>query len=323
MNVQIVEAELQLQAPLHTSHGSIESRRLIEVHVTEGEHEGIGEAAPLPGFGLETYEEALAELRRWGSGIPAHGSPTGKAAAGAANTALAQLRAAQTGASLATFLKTATVSRTPLAVQALIGALEPDACASQAAAFVAAGHLGIKLKVGVTDATTDVRRVRSVRAAAPGVVLRLDANCGWTPNQATEVLNSLADEDIDFVEEPTSNPAEFAEISVATGCAIAIDEHAVSVEAMRELIQSGDIAAVILKPAVLSGVQATYDMGLVAQSLGCRTIVSSFIDGAASLRAAKELALALDPNEIHGLGTASMFTDALPLDVTPDRGHLA
>jgi O-succinylbenzoate synthase len=78
----------------------------------------------------------------------------------------------------------------------------------------------------------------------------------------------------------------------------------------------------VLKPAVLGGPRATYDIGRIGQSLGCRAIVTSFIDGTTSLRAATQIARALSPAEIHGLGTASLFAESLPDDVSPSGGYL-
>ena len=81
-----------------------------------------------------------------------------------------------------------------------------DAARLAAAAHdrVAEGFTALKLKVG-TDAATDVARVRAVRSAVgPSVVIRLDANQGWTPDQAIRVIRALEDAGagVELVEQP-------------------------------------------------------------------------------------------------------------------------
>jgi o-succinylbenzoate synthase len=317
--VRLHEHELALRRPLPTAHGTITARQLVEVHIAVGPHIGIGEAAPLPGFGMESYAEAKTALASWSVDRQ---PPTGRAATGAVMTAVEQLEAARDDLSLAELLVGEAVEELPVAVQALVGASDPAEAANAAAAAATAGHLGVKLKVGTLDPEIDIARIIAIRAIAPDLILRLDANGGWSFNAAREVLAAVADLNIDLVEEPTQDPTQFAALANTTGARIGLDEHAVSASAIRELVAAGGIDALVLKPAVLGGPRATYDIGRIGQSLGCRAIVTSFIDGTTSLRAATQIARALSPAEIHGLGTASLFAESLPDDVSPSGGYL-
>src|SRR5262249_9466087 len=57
----------------------------------------------------------------------------------------------------------------------------------------------IKLKLGSDD---DEARVKAVRAARPDAKLRVDANAGWTLDQAMHHLKWLEKYDLELIEQP-------------------------------------------------------------------------------------------------------------------------
>jgi len=83
-----------------------------------------------------------------------------------------------------------------------IGIMEPEEQARRAVRFVEEGFRVLKLKLGL-DPDKDVERVRAVRdAVGEGVRLRVDANQGWTVEQAIRVINRIASFDVEYVEQP-------------------------------------------------------------------------------------------------------------------------
>ena len=338
MQVTLREFELALARPLLTAHGSITVRRGIEVRAGEDACVGAGEAAPLPGFGVETYDEALAALKRWAE-YPEGEPPSEPCAAAAVESALTQLDAEIEGVTLSTLLTEAAPKQRRIATHALVSDLDPEAAAQRAAHAAAAGHLAVKLKVAAPDHTgpggngtdgsarmsiTDQSvRIAHVRRALPaGVALRLDANGGWDRSTAVKVLRPVGHLDIEFIEEPTPQPADWAQISRTVGLRVAADEHLRHADALDRLIEVGAIEVAVLKPAVLGGPHATYDLARRAAMRGVRSVVSSFICGPAGLRIARETAVAVDPRGVHGIGTASLFAEPMPEDVTPAGGYL-
>ncbi len=100
--------------------------------------------------------------------------------------------------------------------------------AASAAARVADGFRTLKLKVG-TDARTDVERVLRVReAVGPHVSIRLDANQGWTVDEAVEVIRALeaADLGVELVEQPVAGEdvEGLAQVRQQVGLPIMADE---------------------------------------------------------------------------------------------------
>ena len=104
---------LHLRSPLVTAHGSTRERHVIEISVQEGKFYGYGEASPLPGFGLESFQEAETALNNWVQ--DPEQLPTSPAALSGAATALEYLAFAKRGDSL---------PPASIAVQALVGASE-------------------------------------------------------------------------------------------------------------------------------------------------------------------------------------------------------
>lgn len=93
-----------------------------------------------------------------------------------------------------------TAERLPVA--AVIGLDTPSAMAHRAVETLALGYTDFKVKVGV-DAETDVQRVAALRAALGATpTIRVDANGGWTPNEAIRVIRKMERYNLELVEQP-------------------------------------------------------------------------------------------------------------------------
>jgi len=83
-----------------------------------------------------------------------------------------------------------------------IGIASPDQMAKQAIEFVQKGVRILKVKLG-KNAGEDIRRIKLIRQSIDKtIVLRVDANQGWSFNEAVEVLNKIAEYDVQFCEQP-------------------------------------------------------------------------------------------------------------------------
>jgi len=323
VDITVAHRRLTLTVPLVTAHGPIVERNLTEVAVSKGHSTGWGEAAPLPGFRLETHEDAVAALQRWADTGERPEERSAPSAAAAVATAETTLEAARSGRSLALHLGGRPPTNRPLAVQALVGGSDPDDVRRACTVAVAGGHRAIKLKVGATTPDVDIGRIRAARAAIGGdLLLRLDANQGWDLDTAIRVLGAVNDLDIDVVEEPTPDLNDFPEIARRTGLRLGADETLTDADAVTHVLDHEWIDTIVVKPAVLGGPLRTAALIRTALERGRRVVVSSFIDGPIGLRATRDLAIALVPDGVHGIGTATLFDDELPVDVTPIAGLL-
>lgn len=83
-----------------------------------------------------------------------------------------------------------------------IGIDTPDNMAGAAIDFIRRGVRIIKIKLG-KNATEDVERVRRIReAAGASITLRIDANQGWSYEDALYALTAMAPFNIQFCEQP-------------------------------------------------------------------------------------------------------------------------
>jgi len=310
--VTLTNRTLELRSPITTAHGQITHRQIVEITVQQDEFFGHGEAAPLPGFGLETFEETQAALTEWSKN--SHLLPSQPAALSGATTALDYLEQSKSRI---------TPPSGSIAVQALISAIDISSLERQITEALDNGYRALKLKVAATDAATDVKRIEiATTLIAPEILLRLDANGGWTPQEALHVLTKVSPGRVALIEEPTSDPKDWRQIHQETGIKIGADEQLTNQAQIDRLIDLDAAQTFVLKPSVLGGPPPTRRIASQAAQNGIDIIISSFLDGPIALRTARDLALELAPHQVHGLGTAPLFVENLPNDVQPINGYL-
>ena len=303
---------LHLRTPLVTAHGSTTERHVIEISVRDGTFCGYGEAAPLPGFGLESFQDAEAGLQNWVR--DPEQLPASPAALSGAVTALEYLELQKEGIWL---------PAAAIAVQALVGASEASDVEAQVARAVASGYSAVKLKVATTKTSVDIDRIQVAAAVTNGeTLLRLDANGGWSSDEALKVLTAVSDTEIELIEEPTRDPSEWREIGTRTGLKVGADEQLTDRLQIDRILELEAAQTFVLKPSVLGGPESTRQLASRAQDHNVRVLISSLLEGPIGLRTARDLAIELAPQEIHGLGTAALFIEDLPEDVSPVNGRI-
>jgi L-alanine-DL-glutamate epimerase-like enolase superfamily enzyme len=83
-----------------------------------------------------------------------------------------------------------------------VGIDPPDVMAEKARGIVQQGFRAVKIKVGI-DPVKDIERIQAVRAAiGPKIKLRIDANQGWSPAEGVQVLRGVAEQQLQFCEQP-------------------------------------------------------------------------------------------------------------------------
>jgi L-alanine-DL-glutamate epimerase-like enolase superfamily enzyme len=179
-----------------------------------------------------------------------------------------------------------------------------SALADTARERVAAGFTTLKMKVG-TDASTDVQRVASVRdAVGPGVAIRLDANQGWTREEAVTVIRALevADLGVEFVEQPVvaEDVEGLAWVRARVGLPVMADESCYGFHDLERIIRLGAADLVNVKLAKCGSLTLGRSLLRRAEEAGLGTIVGSMM-------------------ESHiGVGAAAALVAAQPTTHTPD-----
>ena len=198
MNLTIEPITLELKTPFKIAHGVSERRNNVLVHLDEG----IGEGAGVPYLG-ETQTGIMDYIRstseQW-SDDPVQidelleelplGSSSGRAAL---DIALHDTWSRQQGIPLFRLFDIDTQHLPSTSLTIPID--DPRKMAQRARQ---SGWPIIKIKLGSGDDEAIVRAIREETDA----VLRVDANAGWTLEQATDLIPRLKEYDLELVEQP-------------------------------------------------------------------------------------------------------------------------
>ena len=174
---------------------------------------------------------------------------------------------------------------------------------------------------GVAD---DEARVEAVRdALGPGGLLRVDANGGWSVEEAVAAIGRLerAAGGLEYVEQPCASVEELAAVRRRVDVPIAADEsirRAADPYRVRDL-EAADIA--VLKVQPLGGVRACLR---IAEEIGLPAVVSSALETSIGIAAGIALAAALpELNHACGLATVQLLTDDVVVrPLLPEDGSL-
>jgi O-succinylbenzoate synthase len=215
--------------------------------------------------------------------------------------------------------------RDAVPVNVTVPAVGPE----RAAAIVAAsGCRTAKVKVAEPGQSEpdDIERVVAVRdaldAAAPGGRIRVDANGGWSVEQAARMLARLARYSLEYAEQPCATLDELAAVRRLTDIPVAADESIRKAEDPLRVRAAGAADIVVIKVQPLGGVRAALR---VAEACGLPAVVSSAVDSSVGLAAGVALAAALPELPYAcGLATMSLMTGDVTADpLTEQAGALA
>lgn len=179
--------------------------------------------------------------------------------------------------------------------------------------IVAAGGCATaKVKVAEPGHTLgdDLARVEAVRSAlGPAGRVRVDANGGWTVDEAVAAVRQLdrAAGGLEYVEQPCATVEELAAVRRAVDVPVAADEsirRAADPYRVRDL-EAADVA--VLKVQPLGGVRACLR---IAEDIGLPVVVSSALETSVGIAAGVALAAALPELPYAcGLATVQLLTD--------------
>jgi len=228
----------------------------------------------------------------------------------ALDVALHDLLARRAGLDLASFLAGAALdpARLTLPTDVTLSAGAADELAGVARRRIEDGFTTLKMKVG-TDAATDVARVRAVReAVGPAVTLRLDANQGWTPAEAVEVIRALAEADlgVELVEQPVAaeDIEGLAWVTARVEVPVMADEAVYGVRDLERVIRLGAADLVNVKLAKCGGLGVGRALLDMAAAHGLGTVVGSMMESHIGVGAAASLVAACPTTAVSDLDAA-------------------
>lgn len=233
IRVRFRTLELAKLYPLRISRGTMPASDNLFVFASDGEHEGVGELSPATGKNwsatrgqaqLEAYcGEGLSDAsihENWARMQHAGIDPPAMAAL---DMALWDLFGKQCGQPLHRVFG---LSRAAVPTSVTIGLNEPEVTRERIPDILRrTGAKCLKIKLGAPEGREfdKAHFSAAAEAAAPFAArLRVDANGGWTPSEAPEMMRWLAERNVDYVEQPLAEGEEAALPAIFEGRALPI-----------------------------------------------------------------------------------------------------
>jgi L-alanine-DL-glutamate epimerase-like enolase superfamily enzyme len=331
MRISCHTIDLKLKHPFRISRSVTEFKKNVIVQIDEG----IGEAAPSAYYGenAETVIECLEQVKDQINDDPFQieailsnldkkisGNYSVKAAIDMALYDLVGKRL-----NLPVYKLLGLDGKIPLVTSYSIGIDTPEKMKEKTRE--AKGCLVYKVKMGVENDVEMVKAVREVTNAR----IRVDANAGWSVEEAFDKIDQLKKYQIEFVEQPIDpkDKAGLKKIKERAGIPIIIDEH---------LMTSKDIPAfaglcdgINIKLAKCGGIREATRMIYVARALGLKVMLGCMIESSVGIAAAAQLGsladfldldsnllITNDPYEGLSLRNGKIFLSDLPgLGIVP------
>ena len=194
-----------------------------------------------------------------------------------------------------------------------------------------AGFRCVKLKIGAIDFDRELQLIRHIRStfSRKDVELRVDANGGFTPEEALSRMEALVQYDIHSIEQPIKQHqwTEMARLCAATPLPIGLDEELIGVNERQKKIELLDTIRpqyIVLKPSLHGGMAGTAEWIQLARERNIGSWITSALESNVGLNAIAQLTASIYGTNIRhaqGLGTGQLFADniEMPLKVIGDK----
>lgn len=179
-----------------------------------------------------------------------------------------------------------------------------------------AGFTTVKIKVGAIDFESELEVVKHVRKVFPpeAVAIRLDANGGFTPENALLRLEALSRYGIHSIEQPIRQGQweEMRRICEESPIDVALDEELIGIgkpEEMGRMLDEVRPRYIILKPSLVGGFSGAEAWMRQAAVRGIGGWITSALESNAGLNAIAQWTARMGAELPQGLGTGSLYTN--------------
>lgn len=177
----------------------------------------------------------------------------------------------------------------------------------------------VKLKIGGIRFEDELELIADIRKefSPADIELRLDANGGFTPENALERLERLSAFEIHSLEQPVK-PRQWKamnRICRQSPIAIALDEELIGFSAREEKIEMLEAIApryIILKPSLCGGFSEADEWISLACQRGIGWWATSALESNIGLEAIGRWTASYQPEIPQGLGTGNLYTNNIP-----------
>lgn len=321
--ISIHPLRIPLKKPFVTSLGALEAVEsvIVRISTTDG-FVGWGECNPFWSINGETQETCMAVGKHIAKAIIGHDAAdieglharmdrlifANNSIKSAFDIACHDIAAQAAGLPLHRFFG-GTVERTLITDYTVSLGTKED-MAADAQAIIRSGFQVIKVKLG-GGAQEDIERILAIRAAiGEAIPLRIDANQGWSPEQAILVLNALGDANIQHCEEPIPRWQfiEMRRVKEASPIPIMADESCCDHHDAERLIGLGACQRFNIKLGKSAGLFKARKIIALAEQAGVQVQIGGFLESRLAWTAAAHLALTSEAVRYWDMDTPLMFT---------------
>ena len=327
-SIKITPRTFHLQHPAGTSRGIYTERKSWMLEMTNDDlpgRKGIGECAPLPELSCDDIPEYEKTLRAVCDRFEQEGAidypmmrPYPSMLFGL-ETALLNL---QSGSDIL-FDNDFSRGKVGITINGLVWMGDYDTMLRRIEEKLQQGFHCIKLKIGAIEFEKELDMVKRIRErfSHHEVQLRVDANGGFTFDEALYKLELLAQYAIHSIEQPIKAKqwGYMAELCRESPLPIALDEELIGInipEMKAHVLNIIKPAYIVLKPSLHGGMKGVREWVDIANRQGIRSWITSALESNVGLNAVAQLAADIYGTSgimPQGLGTGQLFTDNIPM----------
>ncbi|WP_270995141.1 dipeptide epimerase [Listeria seeligeri] len=186
----------------------------------------------------------------------------------------------------------------------------PEKMVRDAEIKVADGFKSLKVKLGLDPVEIEVAKIRRMNEALGGKIrFRIDANQGWTPDVAIQILNEWSDIPIDFIEQPVKSWdfAGMAKVTANTNIPIMADESLFGIHDAKRLLDEKCCNLLNIKLMKSAGIKEARAIHDLASEYKVECMIGTMIEGYASLSAAAHFAASAKQVKFYDLDVPFMW----------------
>jgi len=327
--------ELNFKSPAGTSRGVLHNKPSIFLLIWNEEEphiKGIGECSLIPGLSPEAPESIgekvdelcrnINDLERWQGGAliqyPALNF--------ALETALLDL---DRRGSRVLYPSEFTIGKKGIPINGLVWMGDKREMKSRISEKLDAGFSCLKMKIGAINIKDELRLLKNIRKEfnKKDLVLRVDANGAFDPDNALAILDQLADLKVHSIEQPIAagRYEAMAELCAKAPIPIALDEDLIglnNLETRRNVIDTIKPQYIILKPSLLGGLKSCVQWIEIAEERNIGWWVTSALESNIGLSAIAQWTATLKTEMYQGLGTGQLFTNNFESPLEIEKGKL-
>ena len=195
---------------------------------------------------------------------------------------------------------------------------------------LSAGFTTIKLKIGAIDFESELELIRQLRGrfSSETLTIRVDANGGFSPEEALPKLNRLAAYGIHSCEQPIkpNQWAEMRKICAESPIHIALDEELIGItDPMQMFMLLREIAPqyLIIKPSLMGGFAGAQEWLKMAKMTNTGAWFTSALESNVGLNAIAQVVAKFNPLIPQGLGTGALYTNNIESPIYQKADYLA